>query len=461
MTRPAKQTGWQSKRSGFRPLMALSRKRGFAVAIVLLIGMALVAAAYIPVDHPSSSILYKFGWNRTWLLSGKIFGVTAICLLVVQLMLAARFRFLDRIAPQNRLISLHRGLGIVIVALAVAHPLLVFAPEDITTIPMNWDYWPEVLGAVLLITLCFLAGVTVLRDSLRLPHGLWKIGHRLGAAAVIAGFSVHVHYVNDGYDSGTAFAFVWTVIGLAGALWLWIATRPLRRPRPHTVASVEMAGRDAVELMLTPQSRTLAHAPGQYAYLRFGSKAVSREEHPFTIASAPGEDGLRFTIRCAGDFTSLLPRVEPGETVWVDAPYGQFSYLTAPWARRLVFIAGGVGITPMLSMLRHMAAGGERRETILLWSNRAAEDVVHREELIAIAEKLPHCTIVHTLSRGMAEWAASGRLDTDKLRVHVGDWRPNTAAFVCGPSSMMEQVVAELRKLGFPGHAIFTEEFRL
>jgi ring-1,2-phenylacetyl-CoA epoxidase subunit PaaE len=108
-----------------------------------------------------------------------------------------------------------------------------------------------------------------------------------------------------------------------------------------------------------------------------------------------------------------------------------------------------------------MAAGGERRETILLWSNRAAEDVVHREELIAIAEKLPHCTIVHTLSRGMAEWAASGRLDTDKLRVHVGDWRPNTAAFVCGPSSMMEQVVAELRKLGFPGHAIFTEEFRL
>lgn len=462
MSPAAMKSGRQSGgQSGFRPLMALPRQRVFGVGIVLLIGLAIVAAAYVPVEHPSSSILYKFGWDKTWLLSGKILGVTAICLLIVQLTLAARVSFLDRIVPQNQLILLHRGLGIVIACLGVAHPLLIFAPEDITTIPLAWEYWPEVVGAVLLVTLCFLVGVTILRDSLRLPHGLWKIGHRLGAAAVIIGFSVHVHYVNDGYDSGTAFAFIWTVSGLAGALWLWIFTRPLRRPMPHMVASVETAGRDAVELAFAPQNRSPAHAPGQYAYLRFGSKAVSREEHPFTIASAPGEEGLRFTIRCAGDFTRRLPGVEPGETVWVDAPYGQFSYLAAPWARRLVFIAGGVGITPMLSMLRHMASGGERKETILLWSNREADDVMHREELEALSEKLPRLTIVHSLSRGMAEWAASGRLDSVKLRVHVGEWRVNTAAFICGPPAMMTQVVADLHGLGFPGRAIFTEEFRL
>ncbi|MFW5735266.1 MAG: ferric reductase-like transmembrane domain-containing protein, partial [Oceanidesulfovibrio sp.] len=364
---------------GFRPLMPLPRQRAIAAAVIIVIALAIVAAAFIPVEHPSSSILYKFGWDRTLLLSGKIMGITIVCLLLVQLMLAARLSALDRIVPQNRLISLHRGLGVIIVTLAVAHPLLIFAPEDITTIPLEWDYWPEVVGAVLLLTVCFLTGVTLLRDSLRLPHGLWKIGHRLGAGAVIVGFAVHVHYVNDGFDKGLPYAFIWGATALGGAFWLWTATRPWRLAAPYEVAWVGRPGRDTVEFELTPRDQSLAHAPGQYAYLRFDSKAVSSEEHPFTIASAPTEKGLRFTIRCAGDFTRLLPGVAPGEAVRVDAPYGQFSYLAAPWARRFVLVAGGVGITPMLSMLRHMAASGDtQKEAILLWSNRKAEDVVHR-----------------------------------------------------------------------------------
>ena len=88
------------------------------------------------------------------------------------------------------------------------------------------------------------------------------------------------------------------------------------------------------------------------------SRDVSSEEHPFTISSAPGDDGcLAFTVKASGDYTRALRQAVQGDRARVDGPYGRFSYVlrTQP-GQPLLLIAGGVGITPMLSMLEHQTA---------------------------------------------------------------------------------------------------------
>ena len=111
---------------------------------------------------------------------------------------------------------------------------------------------------------------------------------------------------------------------------MYLLIRGFARPLAFNVAAASPAGRDAMEIRLAPEKGAdLAYAPGQFALVTFLSPGLPVEEHPFTIASAPGEPGLRFTIRCCGDFTERLGALAPGDRAQVSGPYGRFSYLSS------------------------------------------------------------------------------------------------------------------------------------
>jgi ferredoxin-NADP reductase len=149
--------------------------------------------------------------------------------------------------------------------------------------------------------------------------------------------------------------------------------------------------------------------------------------------------------------------------VAVQAPFGRFSYLLHPDERDLVFIAGGIGITPLMSMLRHMRREGSGHDVLLLYGNVGERDIVFREELANIqAGTAPRLQVVHVLSRAGAEWQGErGRIDAAMIRKYASGDLAARSFYLCGPPPMMAALIASLSAMGVPPRKIRSERFAL
>jgi predicted ferric reductase len=199
--------------------------------------------------------------------------------------------------------------------------------------------------------------------------------------------------------------------------------------------------------------------PGQFAWIRLGGTPMGFEEHPFTIASAPRRSGeIEFTIKQLGDFSGRIPDVAVGGKAWVDGPHGAFSP-DHHRSRGLVLIAGGVGITPMISVLRSLAQRGDDREHLLFVSARALEELLFRQELTKLADRL-RLRIVELLDKPHDGWTGgTGFLDAQMLATNLPSQRERLDFFICGPPPMVSGVQTSLRSIGVAQHHIHTEKF--
>lgn len=203
--------------------------------------------------------------------------------------------------------------------------------------------------------------------------------------------------------------------------------------------------------------------PGQF--LRFSVRQGEdwSPEHTFTLSSAPEEGEVRMTVKAAGPFTAALLHAVPGMEVRVRGPYGLFCKDVAqkPW---LTFIAGGIGITPFLSVLRHFVRIGTESHIVLLWANNTAADIIHRAELEAISEKIDF-RAVHVLWKdGDAvksctcrprQTCRPGLLDAATLAEHADLDRAEV--YLCGPPEMNKMTLDVIRSLGTDPARIHTE----
>lgn len=442
--------------------MMLSPRARMMGRALLVVAAAVVVSfgVWLPWEYPSSSMLYKFGIDRDILSLGKSAGVAAIVLMGLQVLFIARFPVVERMAGYDRMVRIHRIVGMVIVLLAIMHPLLVFAVDDVATIPVKWEYWPEIIGGGLLISLTMYAAIAYGRSFSMIPYHYWKWVHQAGAIVLVLVSLVHVYYVTDSYRSGVPLVFLVCVGIVVAACWGWIVFRPYVAGQKYAVASLTRVGPAAREIRLRPLGDAIRHAPGQFAYLRVTGETMPSEPHPFTIASSPGADMLRFVIRCCGDWTGRISDLQVGETVQVAGPYGLFSPQAHICEAGYVCIAGGVGITPMLSMVEDM---DEHSPPVhLIWSNRTAEDAFAREELKQHALRLPQLSVTHVFSRDATSVGNeyTGRINHDLLgRVLADVPLSESFFFVCGPQSFMETVQRTLSEMGVPASHMVTEEF--
>lgn len=207
-------------------------------------------------------------------------------------------------------------------------------------------------------------------------------------------------------------------------------------------------------------------APGQFATLRVMDNGTWSKPHPFTISGAPG-DKLQMTIKGNGRFTSeVIPALDSGAQVQCAGPFGAFCK-DISLKEEIVMIAGGVGITPFLSVLRHFARTGARNACILFWCNKTFADAFAAAELEEIASRT-NLTIIHVLSRETKPDLyyeddkphirfEQGRFSRDMLARHIHS--PSASFYLCGPSGMQETVLSELSAYGIDSAAVDKEAF--
>ena len=432
--------------------------------MALIFLLVIAGAASIPFFFESSSILYKFGVDRVLLLTGQALGLVAGCLLLIQVILAARLKFLDRVLGLDRLFQYHRLSGIIIAVMVIIHPITIFIADDRISIPLQWRYWPEFVGLFLMLLIIIMVVTSVWRIGLGLAFHRWWPIHRWAAIIAVIAFGVHVLSVNDTFKQRLPQMLAIAALILCGLIFLWIRTRTLRnRRKPLHIAAVEDAAADAVCLkMVTDDPHLPAYLPGQFGFITLLSEAVSSEEHPFTIASSPTEaDGLEIIVRTAGDWTAELRRLQPQDRVYLDGPYGLFSHLRVAQQKEIILIAGGIGITPMLSMLRYMADHNDPRKITLIWSNQTPDHIVLPHVFEKLAAQLKELRILHVMTRAAEYTGEQGRLDRPMLERLLSECGRTAAVFVCGPDQMMKAVRSFLVSLGFDRRRVFMERFSL
>jgi 3-phenylpropionate/trans-cinnamate dioxygenase ferredoxin reductase subunit len=204
----------------------------------------------------------------------------------------------------------------------------------------------------------------------------------------------------------------------------------------------------------------LTFSPGQFAWLTLRASPFRAKEHPFSIASSAADNrSLEFTIKELGDFTRTIKDVKVGDVAYVDGPHGVFTCAHYRHASSLVFIAGGIGIAPIMSMLRTLADRRDSRPLRLIYGNRRWDGVVFREEIERLESRL-NLTVIHVLQEPPTDWLGlTGVLSEDVVRAALPASIKGVIFFVCGPKPMSVSVQRTLHKLDVPLHRVHCELF--
>jgi 3-phenylpropionate/trans-cinnamate dioxygenase ferredoxin reductase subunit len=249
------------------------------------------------------------------------------------------------------------------------------------------------------------------------------------------------------------------VAGLAARRWIWLPIRARRYA--YVVVSVRPVPGDGVTLVIQADRHPgLPFVAGQFVWLKIGSTPFVFEEHPFSIAStAEHPDRMEFTIKALGDFTELLVGLRPGRRVYLDGPYGGFTMSGLDSVPGFVLIAAGVGITPLLSMLRTMADRGDRRPVRLIVSARRPQDLMLLPEVEEVRARL-NLKVVEVVSEPGPGWTGeTGRINHGVLSRCLPRRPHRLHYFLCGPQPMVTSVSHDLAALGVPLRRIHTERF--
>jgi predicted ferric reductase len=354
--------------------------------------------------------------------------------------------------------------GIAIAFLAIVHPILIIAAQNFALFPFEKRYWPEFLGVGVLIFILVVVTTANWRLMFNIAYDKWLRFHRLVTLAAIALMTTHILFVSETFKSGLPHTLVFVAAGmnlmLISRLWF---RRFFPVKRRFVVSNVEPAGKDAYSVNVQPYAgQVFDYIPGQFSFITPVSVNVPKEEHPFTISSTPSRpDALQFVIRSLGDWTSKISSLKPGETVFIDGPYGLFSHMVSSKNEAIIMIAGGIGITPMLSMLRYMADVDDPRKILLIWSNKTKEHIVFPEEFKNLKYRLQHFNIIHIITHGSGSENDIGRLDQTKLEKMLKGWSRKSDVFVCGPFEMMKSMTRAVKKIGFSSARVYKEEFKL
>ncbi len=453
-------------RAGPNPTMnthASPRLRGLSG---FWLALAYVAALTVPLV-----LAYLFGrshalaWREATAATGMVAGVA----LVLQFVTSGRFELLSGRIGIDVTMAFHKWSARVLLLMVIIHPLTFIVPNVLSDPSRSLDWLTYlffdrrfVTGTVSGVAIILLVVTALYRE--RLGHyTLWRATHGLMAIAAVVFLVLHViragHYARvfplDVLWPMLAIAVLASALIVYGGRALQMATTSWRVSGNRKVAD------GLWEVTVSPKPRRrLRYRAGQFAWVSFGGKRFPLFDHPFSIASAPSAGGdLSFLIKESGDFTRRIGAIPVGTRVGLDAPHGSF-VLDVASGRPLLLIAGGVGIAPILGILRELAATADKRPVRLIYAGMRPEAMIAPERILREAEGID-LRAIFLAEDAAADWPQGrGRVTSAVIDAALaGLDRAQVKAMLCGPGAMMCAACDLLGRAGVPLAAIRYERF--
>ena len=412
------------------------------------------------------------------LAAGQITGLILASCGLLQILLASRAPWLERVYGLDGLTRLHHRVGQVFLVPLLAHPLLVtwatmrWSGESAGTAYATLLAMDGVVGAT--IALVLLGGIlvySVLQPWTSWNYQWWYAIHLAMYAAILLAFWHQVALGESLLTSRLFAMYWWSVLGLVfAAVAVYRVGQPLVQslrhrfvvaaivPETPNVTSVLIEGKDLAAY--TFQS-------GQFVMVRFLCPRLLWEAHPYSLSLPYDGSRLRLSVKAVGDFSNAVRGVPAGTRVLLEGPYGIFTAARAR-SQRILCLAFGIGITPIRAIAEELAREG--RDVVLVYGSLKYDEIALREEVGQLSARYG-MQVHHILSEEshpplpqsgpLLQVTVSGGFVT---RAYLERVVPDIAArevFLCGPPVVMRLVRKDLAALGVPDARVFAERFSL
>lgn len=290
-----------------------------------------------------------------------------------------------------------------------------------------------------------------------LDYSRLKLFHNITALAMLL-IIFHVLMAAPTSENNYRLAMVgsWGAISILVYAYHKLVRYFWRKSQALNLSEVKSISPDVLYLIARPNKYLPKHRAGQFGYFRLLSPACGIEEHPFTIASDPESKTLDIMIKILGDYTLKLKNLPAETKMLFDGPYGLFTPKLN--AHQYLFIAGGIGITPFLAIIREWSNSKISKPVTLIWSVRRNEDLVDDGLFERVAEEHKYFNYVKVLTRD--ENVPSRHIDLELLtEVFPENDLNDIQAYLCGPESLQKDVSRLLKKLGLRRKQIHYESF--
>ncbi len=446
------------------PLPPRPRLRGMPALVLVILYVLLTFG-------PAFAASLTGGANAPtyWPLLARVSGIAALAMFLMQFVTSGRYETISGKIGLDRSMSFHRVAAYGAVLMVMVHiTAFLLRGRAVWSFDLLWQRFvyylvdPAMLTGVVSVALALiLIPVAVFLRRGPLPYPAWRVLHGLLALGM-GGFALHHAITNARYFAdpfGSTAVYLLAAIA-AIALGTIYFIRPFwAYARGFSVKATHDLSPTVTELVLeAPAKSRFRFDAGQFAWLTVNGRHTITD-NPFSMASAPSElPEMRFLIRKAGDMSGSVANLKPGMRIGVDGPHGSFT-LAEAGPGPIVLIAGGIGIAPILSILRHLRATNDPRPIRLLVTARTPEDHIARDEIEAMKQGRDMQTLF-LVKDDIAAGFEKGRCERHCVeRILAGIDPTKATAYVCGSPRIMDTAVGHLIDLGLRHNQVVMERF--
>jgi len=388
---------------------------------------------------------------------GRIFGLLGTYLFLIQILLISKIRFIENTYGHDKLTRFHHYNGIVAFALLFLHGLyLTIGYKLVANISFLSQFIKFVGGdeigtaviAFVILIIVILLSITL--SKIKIKYELWYLTHLFTYLVIILAFA---HQIENGMDlySNNSFLIYWYIlyILIIGLLIIYRFLIPIYNyfTNKFVVSKVVKENKDITSIYISGKEiNNFKFKAGQFGIFRFLNKDFY-QAHPFSFSKVYNGNEIRISIKNLGDFTNKVKEIKVGTPVFIEGPFGVFTKNKID-NRNIVLIAGGIGITPIRSIIEELSSDTSKEITVV-YSVREENEIVFKNELASLNKKNK---IYYNIS------SKDGHLTEDKLRNIILN-TSKTDVFICGPTPMTESLIEILQKMGVPKKRIHYERF--
>ncbi|MHB9032764.1 MAG: ferredoxin reductase family protein [Anaerolineae bacterium] len=427
-----------------------SRLGGTAIIVFVAVLLILWAAA--------APLVTRFtGFNAAMTSLGQIFGLVGFMLLALTIVLESRMTLLERyFGGMNRVYIMHHLLGGVAFIFVLFHPVFLtikYLASSVYSAAMFLVPGRDIYITTGILALILMSLFLFLTFYLKLPYHIWKISHAL-LAIVFLVIIFHSFFINSDLLRNPPlrlYTGFFALVGVGSALYQILTKTRIINQKIYEVVRTTKLNEQVTQVELEPKGPALKFRPGQFVFVGFRSRNISPETHPYSITSSPRDKTLRIAIKNLGDYTRLIPRLQPHDLAYIEGPFGYLSPDRYPNKLQL-WIAGGIGITPFISMAKSVP--DDSLDIYFYYSAMDQAGLIEAETFEEVARKHPNFHLHYFLfnERGLL---------TAKILAQEVPQLVNREVFICGPAGMMSSLRSQLVAAGLNSSAIHTEEFSL